>query len=380
MRKHDIKRAYLLNKEGKMFNIMRISFLLAATLLCTNLGWAQINNVEALMRGGLNDANLLLEAYLSPFGRGFGADLNNGWFNTARTHKFLGFDLTVTANAAIAPISAKTFDLSTLGLQNLRLDNSNADPNTPTVVGDEQPGPEMTLVLNNPATGQDQVISRFRMPQGIGFRAVPSAMIQASLGIVSNTDVILRFFPETEFDSDVGKLRLFGLGVKHDLSQWLPGGGFLPFDLSILAGYTVFQVQSGDISLQPDPDAVPTGATYSEQKVEIEATSYTVNLLVSKQLAILTLFGAIGIESSSVDLRVKGTYPVTVIDDDPSSPHFGQKIIEDFVDPTNISFDGVNNRRATVGIRLHLLLLTLHGSYTFSSYPVATLGVGLSIR
>jgi hypothetical protein len=331
------------------------------------------------MRSGLDDANLLLKEYLSPFGKGFGANLNNGWYNTARPHKFLGFDITLTANAAIAPTSDETFNLSTLGLKNLRLSDPNVDPNTPTIVGDDQPGPEMSIVLNNPSTGKEEIISTFEMPQGIGFRYVPSPMIQASLGLIKNTEVMVRFFPEIEVDQEVGSLKLFGLGVKHDLKQWLPGGEMLPFDFSVMAGYTIFQAHS-EQSLEPDPDAIPTGASYDDQKVEIEATGFTLNFLISKQFALLTLFGAVGLESSSVDLKLKGTYPVTVVEADAASPNFGQKVIEDFVDPVKISIDGANNLRANVGFQLKLIFLTLQASYTFSNYPVATAGVGINIR
>lgn len=362
-----------------MYYKLRIGLLLFGTFVCTNFAYSQIDNVGDLMRSGLDDANLLMHEYLAPFGKGFGADLNNGWFNTARTHKFLGFDITVTANAAIAPTSDETFDLSKLGLKNLRLSNPDADPNTPTIVGDDQPGPQMDLILNNPLTGQKELISTFRMPQGIGFRYVPSPMIQASLGLIKNTEVMVRFFPEMEVAQDVGSLKLFGLGVKHDLKQWIPGGGLLPFDFSVMAGYTIFQARA-EQSLEPDPDSIPTGASYDDQKVEIEATGFTVNFLISKQFALLTLFGAVGLESSSVDLKLKGTYPVTVVETVATSPNFGRKVIEDFVDPVNISIDGANNLRANVGARLKLIFLTLHASYTFSNYPVATVGLGIYVR
>ncbi|MFQ5825168.1 MAG: DUF6588 family protein [bacterium] len=362
-----------------MYRALKIIMLLIGTFVCTNFGYTQINNVEDLLRGGLDDANLLLKEYLTPFGKGFGADLNNGWFNTAKTHKFLGFDITVTANAAIAPTSDETFDISKLGLQNLRLTDPNADPKTPTIVGEDESGPELSLFLNNPITGEPDSLTAFEMPQGIGFRYVPSPMIQASLGLFANTEVMLRFFPEIEVSKDVGSLKMFGLGVKHDLKQWLPGGGLLPFDLSVMAGYTIFQAHA-DLSLEPDPDLTPTGASYEDQKVELEATSFTLNFLISKQFAILTLFGGLGIETSSVDLKLKGNYPVTVFEDDPNSSNFGEEVIEDLVNPVNISIDGANTMRANVGFRLKLVFLTIHGSYTFSNYPVATAGVGINVR
>ncbi|MFQ5769658.1 MAG: DUF6588 family protein [bacterium] len=362
-----------------MYRILKVFLLLVISLVFSNFSFAQMANVEEFMRSGLEDASILIKEYLAPFGKGFGADLNNGWYNTARPHKFLGLDITVTASAAISPTSDATFNLSQLELKNLRLTDPN-DAITPTVVGDDEPGPDLDLVLNNPVTGKEELIGTITMPQGIGFRYVPSPMIQASVGLIANTDVMIRFFPEIEINKDIGSLRLLGLGIKHGLNQWLPDGGMLPFDLSVMAGYTLFQAQSKDLDLEPDPEAIPTGNTYNNQEVEVEAKSFTVNLLISKKFAIFTFFGGVGIETSNLDLKLKGTYPITVFDDDQTSPTFGQKVIEDLEDPVKISVEGANSQRATVGLSLQLLFLTIHGSYTFSKYPVATAGVGLSIR
>lgn len=362
-----------------MQNKLRIALILVITFLFSSFGYAQIGNVDQLLRAGVADANLLIKEYLSPFGFGFGADLNNGWYSTAKTHQLGGFDLTVMASSAIAPTSDESFDLNDLPLQNMQLSNANANSVTPTIVGDDTPGPEVDVVLANPLTGQDEVVGSFQMPEGLGFRYVPSAVVQASIGLVMNTDVMIRFFPETEIDEDIGRFQMFGLGVKHDLKQWIPAASSLPFDLAVMLGYTTFQAES-DLELEPDPDAVPTGARYDNQEVEVEAKSFTLNFIASKQFAILTLFGGLGYETSNVDLKLKGNYPVTIIETNPASANFGDEVIEDIVDPVDLSFSGENDLRFNVGFQVRLVFLALHASYTVSSYPVLNAGVGLTFR
>ncbi len=336
--------------------------------------FAQIDNIDELLRAGVDDANSLIQAYLEPFGKGFGADLNNGWYSSAKTHHFLGFDITVSGNAAVAPEDAKTFSINDLGLQNLVLSNPAADPNTPTIVGDETDGPDLNIILENPLTGQPEIIGTLTMPQGIGFRYVPSLMVQGSLGLFLNTDLIVRYFPEVKISNEVGKLQMFGFGVKHNLTQWLPGGSLLPFDLAVMAGVTKFQA-TADLEVLPDPNAIQTGATYENQRVDLEATSVTFNLLASKKLSVLTIWGSVGIETSNVDLKLKGNYPVTLIE-----PVFGNRIIQDFQDPVNLSFDGPNTLHVNTGLKLELIVLSVYAGYSFSNYPVVTAGVGFSIR
>ena len=85
------------------------------------------------------------------------------------------------------------------------------------------------------------------------------------------------------------------------------------------------------------------------------------------------------IESADVKVKVKGTYPATLIDETPG-PTFGEPAIEDFEDPINLSFKNPNDTRANVGVRLHLVFLAIHGSYTFAKYPGVNVGLGINIR
>ena len=75
--------------------LWRVCLVSIASLSFSTATFGQVDNIEDLLRGGVEDANLLVNEYLRPVGNGFGVDLNNGWYNTARTHKFLGFDITV---------------------------------------------------------------------------------------------------------------------------------------------------------------------------------------------------------------------------------------------------------------------------------------------
>ena len=354
----------------------RVCLVSIASLSFSTAAFGQVDNIRDLLRGGVEDANLLVNEYLRPVGNGFGADLNNGWYSTTRTHKFLGFDITVMGTAAIAPTSDETFDLDSLDLKNIRPLNPN-DSFTPTAVGTDADGPEVEIFVSNPLLpGGETVLDTLTMPQGVGFRYVPSPMIQAAVGVLPNTEVMVRFFPEVEIDDDFGKVKMFGLGVKHNLGDFL--GGLLPVDLAVMAAFTTFQAQT-DLDVEPQANLPQTGANYDNQQVEIEATSLTFNVVASKKFGLLTFFGGVGIESADVKVKLKGTYPVTLIDETPG-PTFGDPAIQDFVDPINLEFKNPNNTRANVGVRLHLVFLSIHGSYTFAKYPGINVGVGINIR
>ena len=84
----------------KLFYNLTILFTLA--LVALQPAYAQ-KDVATVIKMGTDNASKLSEAYLTPFGNALGAGLNNSWYNTAKVHKTLGFDVTFSFNAITIP-------------------------------------------------------------------------------------------------------------------------------------------------------------------------------------------------------------------------------------------------------------------------------------
>src|SRR5512145_256271 len=93
--------------------LTRIIGLTLVALMFTSTSFSQIKNFDFL-RSSTADATKLLQAYMAPWTTAFGAGLNGGWYNTAKPHKLLGFDLTFSANLGVVPESAGTYNISDL--------------------------------------------------------------------------------------------------------------------------------------------------------------------------------------------------------------------------------------------------------------------------
>lgn len=362
-----------------------VSTLLLISLAGVQNAAAQFDDAGEILRSGTNDANLLLQEYLKPFANGFGADLNSGWINSARPYGTLGFDLRISAGVAIVPTGDRSFNVDELSFENLERVGGPAEAQT--AFGEDVAGPEMGIFGTNPVTGLRQEITRFTMPEGTGYPFVPAPMIQATVGIVKDTDVSLRYMPTVTVE-DINT-SLFGFGVKHGLNQWLPGGSVLPVDLSVQLGYTKL---TSDFGFEVNPEEgqdiynpyAGNPSLWEGQSIDMEATGFTGNILVGKNLPIISVYGGIGFQSSEMTLNSPGSYPVTVFNEDydplDGSEETREKIIERLDEPINLSFDGSNSIQALAGFRLRLSLLTISGSYTLSNYPVANIGFGLSFR
>ena len=352
-------------------------------------------DVALLMRGGVTDANTLLNAYMSPLMKSFGAGLNAGWFQTAKPHGIGGFDVTISINPIMAPTSAQSFDVNNIGLKTLKLTNPAPTNIAPTIFGTSDaskiPSVEMHSTIPdaaNPGQTKDTAMG-FKLPPGLGvpYFAVPTA--QVSVGVGFGTEVSIRYLP-TMAAGDV-KIGMFGFAVKHDIKQWIPGIKLMPFDLSAMFAYISMNatMNFGNNSLKPDTGAniynAPTLPAFNNQKIEFDAKAWTVNVLVSKKLGPLTPYLGLGYQYSSVSFGLKGDYPLTVPNTvanatNSSDPSYKKAmVVTSYSNPINIT--GTNSGlRTTLGIRLKLLILTIHGDYTFAAYNTASVGVGLNVQ
>lgn len=321
---------------------------------------AQDLDLDNLLEGGVDNANQLLDGYLEPAFAGFGYALNSGWYNTGKTHKLLGIDITAGVNLAQVPNSANYFNFTASDNMSLAnpvnstsplFDPSGNPSKLPTMFGPHLDPDDMPSLVFDEGTDNE---TRITAPQGSGidevlpFVAVPAPYAQIGIGLIKNTDLKIRLMPEQDFDGN--SIKMFGIGIMHDVKQWIPGIKNLPFDLS---GFFAFN------SLE----AVSTIDAEAGQSAVFNVTGTTLQGIISKKLAILTVYGGLGFTTSKTEFKMLGTY-----DQVPDNP-----------DPINITSNN-GGAKANIGARIKLLILTFHAEYAFQEYNTLTAGVGLSIR
>ena len=166
--------------------------------------------------------------------------------------------------------------------------NSFSGGETPTILGDGD-GSQVTYL----GASED-------MPPGLNIPIIPLPMLQAGVGLIKGTELDFRYVPELDIGS-AGKVGLFGVGLKHDILQWLPIVDKIPIDLSIQAGYTKL---SSEIELIAPNPAIPS----PQANLDVSAT--TVNLILSKKLLMFTPYLGVGYNSTKTTFNVKGDYNI----------------------------------------------------------------------
>ena len=329
-----------------------------ATLFFVLTGFASFGqiNLESILEGGTSDAQVLLQGYIEPFPTGFGNGINGGWYTTAKAHKFLGIDISVIANGAFVPSKNETFTFNNADYTNIKLDDSSiSSAEIPTIFGSQALADRPLLEFTD---GNGDKISTSALPgsglkEEIGYNVVPSAMIQAGVGLFKKTDLIIRFVPEQK--ADEYEFSTFGIGIKHDLKQWIPFVNKLPFDVSAFVGWNDIKSK---FFLEPD--------TEPSQALEFNTKTFMFQLLASKKLSIFTIYGGLGTTSYDTEVNVLGTYTTTSSN-------------QTFTDPINLNYDG-SSFRANLGLNIKLLFIDVAAEYALQEYDVFTIRAGFSIR
>jgi hypothetical protein len=337
----------------------------------------QIDDLGSFMSTGTADAEKLLEAYLSPWINGFGASLTGGWYNTAKTHKPGGFDLTITTNIAYVPDKFKSFTVDELNLQGVER-ASGTEGFSPTVAGKDNPGPQM--VYDTFGIG----INAYKLPQGTTIALVPSPMAQLSVGLFKDTEITGRFCPKVNVRNN-NDIFMWGVGLKHGLKQWIPAIEKIPFlHLTIQGGYTRLKTNVG-LNVTPNSiglgDYVPANlavTTWDNQNMMLDIQSFTANLLVSADIPFVSFYGGVGFATTKSKLKMEGYYPMLDVDGTEAVVKASEKDPIDF--QIKNQDGGVTKPRLNAGVRFKFGFFTLHFDYTRANYNITTAGIGICFR
>ncbi|MBI5020520.1 MAG: hypothetical protein HZB59_03710 [Ignavibacteriales bacterium] len=258
-----------------------------------------------------------VKGYVQPFITAFGANMNSGVYHTASADQ-MGFTLRLDLIAMGTLIGDAEKKYKAIN----PYDDSEVE--TATIFGEQG-------AIVGPIPGVEYQFQNGQVKTSV----VPFFMPQLTVGDVFGTQAIIRYVPIPEVNN-VPKINLFGIGARHNVSQYIPA---VPVDLSASIFYQSLKV--GDL---------------------FEANTLSFGAQVSKSFAILTLYGGLQYESMSMDLNYTytGNIPgITVADPNIS-----------------LTLDGKNKFRGTAGLDLSLALLHIFADINVGNAIVVSGGIG----
>lgn len=258
------------------------------------------------------------QGYMQPVADLFGANMNSGFYHSAQISRWglhLSFD--IVGMIAVVSEEQKSFEApAPAGF-------SPATFKTATIFGSTGTEISHATIPSLKYRGSDGVFNTSDFPL-----AVP----QLTIGNIWGTQFIARYVFIPKIGEEViPESNLWGIGVRHSVSQYLPD---IPVDLAVGVYYQSYK--SGDLINF-------TGLSYGAQ--------------VSKSISIVTFYGGLSAEQSTLKLHYTSTDPV----------------VPGVVD---ISLDGANKFRFTGGLSLSLGFAKIFADANFGSVVCFSGGIG----
>lgn len=349
---------------------MKYFKIIICALLLQNVAHSQ--ELESILLAA-EDAEALTQAYINPALKGVVYSMNDGWYTTGKTHKLLGFDITIGANLAMVPDGDKEF-LFRSSDYNFVSSQIGTQQNVSTVLGDDTDGTIFDVRI--PVGDGTFKVAEFEMPGGIGddfpAKGVPGPIVQLGLGIPFKTDLKLRLVPNLGIDEKVDNF-LIGLGLQHDITQYIPAMEETPFSISALVAYGHTKVTYAIDDEDALDDVIVTNG-----EAEFKLNTLSVQAIGSVDLKIVDFFGSVGFGRGGSKLALNGDYTLRYDLEDEDGNTIGT-IQETLTNPLDFKAD-VNSLRLGVGTRINLSVFKIFASYTLQEYSNLSAGIAISVR
>jgi len=350
--------------------------LMTGIFLSSPVAISQIRGADFL-RSAPSDAIKILEAYMTPYASAIGAGLNGSWYNSAKPHQSGGFDLTFGLNACVFPESAGTFDISSLGLSS----SLSGTGHSPTIAGTDTEGPLMTYSRSG------VTLASFHLPPGTGWKYIPVPSAQAGIGLPLGTEIKLRLIPKIPFKE--AYFMLWGVGLMHSITQYIPGNELIPVNASVFGGYTRVNIDA-PFNLLPDPQvpsdypsSINPDTYFDDQKLDATFDALTISAIASVNLTVISFYGGVGYSKTRSLAELNGHYPTPVmVTPDMGEPYaeYNEQGIMSGTDFEKIDIQDFSGLRFNAGLKLQLSLITLYADYNKAFYNVISAGMGISFR
>lgn len=258
--------------------------------------------------------------YLGPLVDAFGADLNAGLYHSAYVPNG-GFHISLELlfMSAVFNDEDRTFLATTEGSF-----SPEQTTEAPTVVGSRR-----AVYVDGDAN------THFAFPGGFELSSFNFAVPQLRIGSIYGTEAMFRFAFFYTGNASLGDFNLYGLGLRHSISQYMAVS--FPVDMAVSAFWQRFSM--GDDS--KGDDLVSTEA-------------FTAGIQVSKKLAMWEPYVGMSYDLFSGNVTYRGGTAEDVVD---------------------LSFESNEHLHMTFGLSFNMAFLVAHGEYNIGAQDAFALGL-----
>jgi hypothetical protein len=268
------------------------------------------------------------EGYLEPLSSAFGAALNDAFFYSADIPtSSLRITLEFPVMGVIFSDDDRTFSAVPEG--GFQPDDA---VEAPTIIGSGE-----AEVVTNTSGGS------YAFPGGFDLNSFGLVVPQLRVGGIRGTEAVIRWFAiDPDTDSELGKISLFGFGIRHSISQY-----FDSWPLEVAGGFMWQSFKAGE---NVDGDDL----------ISSDALSIGVQGSKTFEAGFIDLVPFAGLSFDTFSMDVEYTSEVG-----------------DEEETISLSFDSENTVHLTLGAGIQLPVAHVHGAFNIASQSSFNFGIAL---
>ncbi|OUR92693.1 hypothetical protein A9Q87_06550 [Flavobacteriales bacterium 34_180_T64] len=309
----------------------------------STIAFAQFEEVVDLA----GDLILLTNQYIEPAAEATMYQTSGGWYTSAKKKEFWDIEVSLQGNMLFIPGKSKIFLVDESQLQNLSIQGNDTTALIPTTLGGDE-----VVVLEGSINGDS---FEFDTPEGINESTVTHYQVQASVGLWEGTTLIARYSPRVKINKT--HYHIFGGGLQHNISQWIPGLKSSSFNIAGLVSYSNFSVDNtfSEVDL----------AIGSLNSLVVDGESFMFNLIASKQLQSFNFSTAIGVVSTNYKYDIGGE---------------GDIVLSVLHQALNALDGNKTNIKADLGVDYNFRNFSVNTMLTIGNYTNLIFGINYNIR
>lgn len=238
----------------------------------------------------INDLLFMADGFASPASESAAYQGTASWFTSARALEKWKVDVSIHGNGLFVPSSKKEFTVNQADFSNLTINDGDNGAVVPTAFGSDS-----EVMFNGTFMGEDFSFKAF---EGIDKGALFYPFAQVSVGLPFGTQIAVRALPELEVDGS--QFSTYGIGLKHNLSQYFRFNDKEDLQVAAVVSYNIF-----DVKYEFEQKSVPNLVNLN--LIDVSADLWMAEALASKRYENFEIFGALGVAMSDFEYEFDGS-------------------------------------------------------------------------
>lgn len=179
----------------------------------------------------LDDALFVSDQYLTPATDAAVYQASSGWVATPQKRELWDFTIGFHTNVFFVPKRDRGFDVDNSDFSFFGIENGTS-ATLPTALGND----DRVYLTGTIVDGNTTSEIRMRAPEGIDSETMVYPYLQGSVGLLFGTELVVKY--STRVKLKKGKYQVYGVGLKHNFSQYFPTAEAKNIYFSALAAYS----------------------------------------------------------------------------------------------------------------------------------------------